>query len=187
MVRSPRTLSLLAGSILAVASLSPLSASSRLGGTSHDTIHQSQSATELLLSTINAMREGKHLKPFAWNATLAGCAHKHSVAMANDGTTGSLFHDLKDDACIKYQAAGENIGYSTGTPAQAVLAIQKQMMAEGPCPSSCPDGSPAWEAHGHYLNLTSKVYTRVGVGVYTEYYSSIHASLTWITEDFVKP
>ena len=160
-------------------------------GINHELHHhvggQALSPTSVLLAAINTMREKRHLRPFVKSSKLSGCARKHSVVMANTGRDGSLFHNLSGDACITYVDAGENIGYASGLPATAVLSTFTAMMAEGPCPTKCAPDSALWEKHGHFLNLTSKVYTTIGVGVYTKYYSDLGMRLTWVTEDFVQP
>jgi len=162
-------------------------AQARPNVSSHAAKQHSQTPSQLLFSTINAMRAKKHLAPFKQNGKLSRCAYKHSETMANDGQDGTLYHDLKDDVCIAYKSAAENIGYASGTASTAVITMYNEMMAEGPCPSSCPAGSTLWEKHGHYLNLTSKAFTTIGIGVHTKSYQNLGQSLTWLTEDFVQP
>lgn len=148
--------------------------------------HSRKASVQVLLTTVNDMRTKHHLKPFKFNAKLSRCATAHSVAMAKDGPSGALFHDLGHDLCIHFVSGGENIGYASGSPRDAVLTVYRSMMAEGPCPVSCPIGSVLWGQHGHYLNLTSRVFNVIGIGVHTRYYKSLGQSLTWVTEDFVQ-
>src|SRR5579862_914662 len=110
-MRIPRT----AGVVLAVATTTLIftsPAEGRSQSARHRGAHRDSAATQLLLSTINGMRARHHLHRYASNGKLARCALAHSVAMANAGPTGSLFHRLPGDACVRFVYASENIGYA---------------------------------------------------------------------------
>lgn len=85
--------------------------------------------------------------------------------------------DFPSDVCTPHAWAGENVGVVGGNPLTGAAALEQEMMAEGPCPhAGCPYGE--FEQHGHYINLISRRFTRVGIGVY------FSGGEVWITEDF---
>jgi uncharacterized protein YkwD len=128
-----------------------------------------------VLTTINGDRAAHHLAPLALDLHQSACSLSHSVHMAAEG---AISHDeFPSDICIEHQTAGENVGVSGGDAQTAIRGIDHSMMSEGPCPhATC--SAQEFERHGHYLNLMSRTFTRVGIGVY------LSGGLTWITEDF---
>ena len=128
-----------------------------------------------LLDLINAGRKKHGVKPLTLSLKESRCSAAHSRSMA---AAGQLSHGLPGDLCVTYTTAGENIGYNPGYPATALITMNNEMWAEGPCPTSCPAGSSEWAAHGHYLNLVDKDFKTIGIGVM---YSNGN---TWLTEDF---
>jgi hypothetical protein len=93
-------------------------------------------------------------------------------------TLNSLSHDqFPADVCIPHAAAGENVGVASGADVTTLIQIHRLMMAEGPCPDAgCPDFEFA--NHGHYVNLMSPSFKRIGIGV------AVSNGTTWLTEDF---
>jgi hypothetical protein len=93
-------------------------------------------------------------------------------------SAGFILHDqFPADVCSTHELAAENVGEGLGMPDAAVLALHCAMMQEGPCPHrTCTLRDFA--AHGHYLNLVSSSYRRVGIGIF------VRAGTTWLTEDF---
>ncbi|HZT96979.1 MAG TPA: CAP domain-containing protein [Chloroflexota bacterium] len=128
-----------------------------------------------VLKLINGERKTMKVKALALNGALSRCATRHSQAME---AAGKLFHDLSQDACITFTAAGENIGVTSGAVETALARMNAEMWAEGPCPSACPLGTLEWERHGHYLNLVNPAFHRVGVGIV------VGGGGVWLTEDF---
>ena len=124
-----------------------------------------------LLDLINASRAGSRLSPLtfsaeqsAGNAKCVG-SYGHSVHMQQ---VGSISHDqFPQDICIPWSAAGENVGYSSGSESQAIQILHQQMMNEGP-------------SGGHYQNIMSSKFTTIGIGLYYK------GGILWLTEDFVK-
>ena len=94
-------------------------------------------------------------------------------------TQGTISHDqFPADICTPHEYMAENVGMATGDPIAAVAEINTLMMNEGPCPQKgCP--GMEIEQHGHYVNLMSAQYTRIGIGVYVASNGSV-----WLTEDF---
>jgi uncharacterized protein YkwD len=134
-----------------------------------------QKFTHLLFKIINKERK-THGVPALWfGVKLSVCAQRHSVAMSH---AGYLFHNLSLDSCVPHLTSGENIAEISTPPAQAIVIANKMMMDEGPCRSACPPGSAEWNAHGHYLNLMSTAFHRVGIGI------AVSKGETWITEEF---
>jgi hypothetical protein len=91
---------------------------------------------------------------------------------------GQISHDqFPADVCVPHRYAGENVGFAAQPPDSAVVALHRLMMDEGPCrPTRCT--GPAYEQHGHYLNLVNPVYRHVGIGIV------VQQGATWLTEDF---
>jgi uncharacterized protein YkwD len=118
-----------------------------------------------LLDLTNVIRYRYKLPPLAWHQPAAQVARSHSQDMENSGyfnhvssTTGlDPFQRLKK-AGITYQMAGENI--AAGFP-DAIEAHENWM------------NSP-----GHRKNLLEKGFTRLGVGVYADYYTEDFLTLT---------
>jgi uncharacterized protein YkwD len=124
-----------------------------------------------LLDLINASRAGSGLSPLTFSAEQssgnANCvgSYGHSVHMQQ---VGAISHDqFPQDICIPWSAAGENVGYSSGSEGQAIQILHQQMMNEGP-------------AGGHYQNIMSTKFTTIGIGLY--YIKGV----LWLTEDFVR-
>jgi hypothetical protein len=135
-------------------------------------------AAKQLLKAINQDRSKHDLLPMTLDRKQSRCSLKHSHHMA---ALGMPTHDgFPADICTPVLAAGENVGYAFGQPSvqSAVLLLHRQMMAEGPCPhAKCT--APQFEQHGHYLNLTSPYFSRVGIGIL------IRDGAVWLTEDFL--
>ncbi|HZT96055.1 MAG TPA: CAP domain-containing protein [Chloroflexota bacterium] len=140
-----------------------------------------------LLKIVNKERRSLGAGPLTLNSKLSSCALRHSIAMQR---SGKQFHDITHDVCIAHNYDGENVGHQNGKPLAALKKINKQMWNEGPCPVKLvkglvctPFGNAAdfalWEAHSHYLNLTCKLFSVIGIGIY------IKNGWTWLTEDFV--
>jgi uncharacterized protein YkwD len=124
-----------------------------------------------LLDLINASRAGSGLSPLTFSAEQssgnANCvgSYGHSVHMQQ---VGAISHDqFPQDICIPWSAAGENVGYSSGSESQAIQIIHQRMMNEGP-------------GGGHYQNIMSSKFTTIGIGLY------YRNGILWLTEDFVK-
>jgi hypothetical protein len=91
---------------------------------------------------------------------------------------GQISHDqFPADVCVPHRYAGENVGFDAQPPSSAVLELHRLMIDEGPCPPTACTG-PAYERHGHYLNLVNPVYRHVGIGIVVKH------GATWLTEDF---
>lgn len=132
-------------------------------------------ATQPLLAAINKDRLDRGVPALALDARLSACSLRHSQHMA---AMGNASHDqFAQDICVHATAAAENVGAARGAASNAVMALHRSMMKEGPC-STTPCDPAEIEAHGHYLNLMNRSYTRIGIGVYTQ------AATTWLTEDF---
>jgi uncharacterized protein YkwD len=126
---------------------------------------------KLLLDLINASRAGSGLTPLTFSPEQssgdASCvgSYGHSVHMQQVGT---ISHDqFPQDICIPWSAAGENVGYSSGSVNQAIQILHRQMINEGP-------------AGGHYQNIMSRSFTTLGIGLY------YNNGTLWLTEDFVR-
>ncbi|HZU13314.1 MAG TPA: CAP domain-containing protein [Chloroflexota bacterium] len=132
--------------------------------------------TTALLAAVNKDRAAHHAAPLTLSAQQSACSARHSSHMAQEGY---ISHDqFPGDVCVPYHLMAENVGVASGDPAAAVLWLQKDMMAEGPCPHhGCPRGE--FEQHGHYLNLINPAYKQIGIGVVES------GGETWLTEDFV--
>lgn len=135
----------------------------------------SRSVAHKLIALINADRAAHHAAPLVLDRLQSRCSLKHARHMASRNV---LSHDqFPSDICTPHTWAGENVGVAPGDPVAGAEALERSMMAEGPCPDrGCPDGE--FEQHGHYLNLISRKYTRIGIGVY------IADGSVWIAEDF---
>lgn len=135
-----------------------------------------QTAAKALLKAINKSRVKFHVPRLSLDRTQSVCSLHHSVHMA---AVGYISHDqFPSDICVSYSYAGENVGMAPGSdPVHDVLVLQRMMMNEGPCPhAGCPNGE--FETHGHYLNLTDKRYTHIGIGLIWK------GSALWLTESF---
>jgi uncharacterized protein YkwD len=129
----------------------------------------------LLLEAINRERVAHHLAPLVLSARQSVCSRRHSAHMAS---VGFISHDqFPADVCIPYTHTGENVGEDQADPGSAVLTLNRLMVGEGPCPT-VPCVGPAFEAHGHYMNLLNPAYTHVGIGIV------LRNGVTWLTEDF---
>jgi uncharacterized protein YkwD len=128
-----------------------------------------------LITLINQDRAAHHAAPLALDAAQSKCSLKHAEHMA---AQDYISHDdFPSDVCTPHVYTGENVGMEPGDPMAGAAELDRLMMAEGPCPhKGCPGGE--FEQHGHYLNIISRRYTRVGIGVY------IARGDVWITEDF---
>lgn len=91
---------------------------------------------------------------------------------------GQISHDqFPADVCVPHRRAAENVGFAAQSPSGAVLELHRLMMDEGPCaPTACI--GPAFEQHGHYMNLINPLFRHVGIGIVVKH------GATWLTEDF---
>jgi uncharacterized protein YkwD len=128
-----------------------------------------------LLGLINTTRATHHLAPLTLDRTQSACSKQHSLHMFQLKT---LTHDqFPADICIAHTYVGENVGSADGEPVSALSTINQLMMDEGPCPhTSCPGAE--FSAHGHYVNIMDKHFTKVGIGVV------VRDGTTWVTENF---
>jgi uncharacterized protein YkwD len=129
--------------------------------------------TQQLFTLINHDRAVLGLFPFTWNDTLAGGARLHSWNMFHCGFS----HYCPDGESPAQRIASEGFGYNSyrgeniglagpsTPPWDHVYAVQESMMNEGP-------GGP------HYMQLTSTILRRVGVGIYAD-----PNGWVWFTED----
>ncbi len=128
-----------------------------------------------LMKLINKHRAAHHVAPLTLDRAQSTCSMRHAKHMA---AQDFISHDdFPSDVCTPHAWAGENVGEAAGNPLTGAAALDRDMMAEGPCPDvGCPNGE--FEQHGHYLNLINRRYTRVGIGV------CISRGQVWISEDF---
>ena len=139
---------------------------------------EEQQLAQRLLQKINQDRAANHLPALAWEPLLQRSGLKHNLVMA---AGCGLKHECPNEPGlgkrisqqgVQWLTVGENIGEaqpvrSSAEAWQMLTLIHKGMMDEKP-----PDD-------GHRLNLLSKDFHRIGIGV------SIDASQTlWVTEDF---
>lgn len=142
----------------------------------HAPAREPDALTAALLVRINKDRAAYHAAPLTLNAKQSACSAHHSAHMAE---LGYISHDqFPGDVCVSHRAVAENVGVASGAPTAAVLLLDREMMAEGPCPhKGCPNGE--FEQHGHYINLINPSYTQIGIGIVRS------GGETWLTEDFV--
>jgi uncharacterized protein YkwD len=138
-----------------------------------------------MLSILNRTRMQYHLAPLRLKKVQTdgkrGCAGSmgHSSAMAQ---TGSIWHtnshypkaSFPNNICLRYTAAGENVGQSSdGNLAQDLQAMHGLMMSEPHSKSVCAT------TVDHACNILSPSFRQVGIGIY------VSNGTTWLTEDFV--
>lgn len=132
-------------------------------------------ATKALVKAINADRAMRHVPALSLDKRQSACSLRHSAHMA---AAGVISHDqFPADICVKYLSAGENVGQGVGDPTSAVLQLHRQMMAEGPCPHN-PCTNAEFAVHGHYLNLVSRSFRHIGIGIV------VTGNTVWLTENF---
>lgn len=160
------SLSLSTGLALGIASVAPAHAAPR---------PTSRAVVQELFGLINRDRAAHHRKPLALDSVQSQCSLRHTKHMA---AQDFISHDdFPSDICTPHLWIGENVGVAPGDALSGAALLEQMMMGEGPCPDAgCPGGE--FEQHGHYLNLISKRFTRVGIGAY------ISGGQVWITEDF---
>jgi uncharacterized protein YkwD len=165
-IRTAISASLSAGLALGIAAGAPAHAGTRSAG---------RAVVQELIGLINKDRAAHHRKPLTLDSAQSQCSLRHTKHMA---AQDFISHDdFPSDVCTPHVWVGENVGVAPGDPVSGAAELEQMMMAEGPCPDAgCPHGE--FEQHGHYLNLTSKRFTRVGIGAY------ISGGQVWITEDF---
>jgi uncharacterized protein YkwD len=135
-----------------------------------------QDWAKAVLTQLNAERAQNGLKALRWSDKLFYSAHRHNLAMAQQGT---LSHQLPGEASLgdrvsvfyAWSACGENIGWNSDRSQAGALALETSMYAETP-----PND-------GHRRNILSTSFVDVGVDVIDD---STHGRI-WLTTDFGKP
>lgn len=153
-------------------------------GASKQTMCGQQSCMRTMLAILNADRAARHVAPLRLQRVQAdgkqGCAgsYGHSVAMA---TSGAIWHvnasfpgaSFPHDLCVRYSAAGENVGESaSGEVGSDLRQLDQVMMQEPHGAAVCAQET------NHACNILNPAYHFVGIGVY------VSGGTTWLTEDF---
>ena len=122
-------------------------------------------AAQLCVDTINMYRATLGLAPYArWAVEQEACVSREALSDSQSNTPHGAFGMCTENAQNECPGWG-------GSLATIVSGCLKQMWAEGP--------GADFNAHGHYINMSSTKYTRVACG-----FSTAANGKTWAAQDF---
>jgi uncharacterized protein YkwD len=160
-----------------VANSSPASAAAKPSASQTRAVKALEARLEAsMLVRFNAERKANHLPALRANKNLDKSATAHSLAMAQANT---MSHQLRAEANFgdrilkagyNWQAAAENVGWSTDKSTHGILVLE-QMMYNEKAPNN-----------GHRLNILSTNYRDIGIDVYVD---TVHNKI-WFTQDMGK-
>jgi uncharacterized protein YkwD len=129
-----------------------------------------------MLNAMNSERARNRLPALQMNTELILSAHRHNLTMARANTMshqlpGELdFSNRITKAGYTWQAAGENIGWSSSYTMTSLYDLQRSMYNE-----KAPN-------NGHRTNILSHTYRQAGIDIYLD--PTTHK--LWFTQDLAK-
>jgi hypothetical protein len=122
-------------------------------------------AAQLCVDTINMYRATLGLAPYArWSVEQEACVSREALSDSQTNKAHGAFGMCTENAQNECPGWG-------GSLTTIVTGCLKQMWAEGP--------GADFNAHGHYINMSSTKYTRVACG-----FSTGANGKTWAAQDF---
>jgi hypothetical protein len=130
----------------------------------------SKDSHQRCVDRINTLRESVGLPPLERWVEAESCADEQAQVdgeMRDPHGTFGQCDETAQNTCPGWRGLDEVLGACLDT-----------MWAEGPPPSaSCDDR--CFQAHGHYLNMTSTTFTKVACGFYTD-----ASGTTWSNQNY---
>jgi hypothetical protein len=122
------------------------------------------SAAQLCVDTINEHRAANKLPPYDRWGDAEACANDEAQKDSAGGEAHGAFGDCKE------LAQNECPGWD-GRPEEMIGKCLQQMWDEGP--------GDDFSKHGHYINMSSTMYTKVACG-----FSTLTDGKVWAVQDF---